>query len=1188
MTLTGLELQGFKSFPDRTSLRFGEGITGVVGPNGSGKSNIADAVRWVLGEQSSKSLRGAKMEDVVFSGTDARRAQGFAQVTLKLDNRDRSLHRDEDEVCVTRKYYRSGESEYLLGGQTVRLKDVHELFMDTGLGKGGYSMVSQGRVAELVSSKSHERRDMLEEAAGIAHFRVRRLDAERRLAQTEENLVRLRDIVGELEERVGPLKIQSEKAKKFLELSATRKKLEIALWLLAIDKNRARLREQENKLHLANLQHAETEEQLADLAAQIEASFTAGQSITARIEHLQSGSARREEEAAQLEGQVSVAENSIAHHNAALQRLQNDKEEAASSLADLTAQADALEAQIDALDTALQTGEKELAALTAQTEALRRAREALFARDKELAEEAAAATEILHALDLSHSRAHSAQDEVRERLALLSSDAGARLSRVDELIPQEAATAQDLAAARETASAAGNAIAGHEMLLISKKKRADAAKAALDELSAEQQKMQTRLRLLEELERNMEGYGGAVRAVLTEGKRGALRGIHGTLSQLIHVQAKYATAIETALGAAMQFVVVETDDDAKRAVRHLKEKRAGRATFLPLSTIRGRDLNERGVEDCLGFVDYADALVEADTQYREILRAQLARTVVCESMDDALPMARRFSHRFRIVTLDGQVLNAGGSITGGSKIQGAGFLTRQAEIDKLGAQLKKSATAYAEAQESVRTAGAEHAAAAAALDGAKADWQNASEEILRRESAHRLIAERLQAARDALENMEAERTAAQTRLADLTDESEQISAKIAAQTLVTTALAEKRHALEDERAASLEKLEEAAHREQALRLRQAEGNKELSAKGDALASLQERAENHQKRAGDLDAERAQITEAIVAANASIAALKGQVLALRADSGENKDEIAALLDERSAHEAAGAKLRATERELTATREGLGGEVARLEERRGSLQNAINDTQNKLFEEYQLTEREAARLGLDVGETADAQRSLDSVKQKIRSLGNVNLSAVEEYQEVSARYEFLTAQCADVEESRQALGELIRELTGKMSERFREQFAKVQSAFVETFADLFGGGRAELVLDDPLDPLECDVLLRVQPPGKNVQNIDLLSGGEKGLAAIALLFAILKINPAPFCIFDEVEAALDDVNVVRYAKYVRRMCGATQFILITHRRGTMEEADVLYGVTMQEEGVSKLLEMHTTEIANELGI
>ncbi|MDR1805752.1 MAG: chromosome segregation protein SMC [Clostridium sp.] len=1207
MTLTGLDLQGFKSFPDRTSLRFGEGITGVVGPNGSGKSNIADAVRWVLGEQSTKSLRGARMEDVIFSGTDARRAQGFAQVTLHLDNRSRTLPRDEDEVSVTRKYYRSGESEYLLGGETVRLKDIHELFMDTGLGRGGYSMVSQGRVADLVSSRSRERREMLEEAAGISHFRSRRQDAERRLAQTEENLIRLRDILAELEARVGPLKAQSEKARQYLALAEKKKALEIAIWLYGIDKNRVKLKEQEHKLHLAGLQYADLEQELNELAAKIEGALGETQSITARIEHLQSGAARREEEALGLEAQVSVAENSIAHHRAAIARLEQDKAQAADTLAELAGQAAALEAEIAAMDENLAAGEKELAALTENTEALRREREKLFDEDKELADTIASEQEKSHAIELERTRVHSAQDETRERLALLESDADERDGKILALEEEEKQAAELLTAAREKAQGCGNAIAGHEMLLQSKQKKAERLRAALETLAMEAQKKQSRLHLLEELERNMEGYGGAVRAILQAGKHGTLRGVHGTLSQLISVEEKYTLAIETALGAAMQFVVLDSDEDAKRAVRLLQENRAGRATFLPLNTIRGRELNERGIEDTAGYIAHAHRLTKADKRYDEILLAQLGRTIVCDTIENALAMARRFSHRFRIVTLDGQVLNAGGSITGGSKIQGAGFLTRQAEISALRRELTAGEAELNKAQGEHSAAQSEAAAALAALDGAKADWQNATEEQLRHESSHRLAAERLQSAKSARDNMERERESATLRLEELAVQDRELAAALDAQEAVVDSLTQKRYALEDNRSEALDRLEDAAHTEQALRLRLAEGHKELDAKGEALEQLRLRAASHNKRTEGLDAEIAGIEASIDEAKGVISALSEQIAALRNDSGGSKDEIAALLEERSGKEAQGIRLRARERELSSSREGLGGEIARLEERRNALQNTINETQNKLFDEYQLTEREAqgvnanglpeSLLGMDKAELARktpaeqnalAQRLLDSVKQKIRGLGSVNLSAVEEYKEVSERYEFMTAQCADVEESRQELGRLIRELTGKMSERFREQFHRVQDTFSQTFAELFGGGRAELELDDPLDPLECEVLLKVQPPGKNVQNIDLLSGGEKGLAAIALLFAILKINPAPFCIFDEVEAALDDVNVTRYAKYVRKMCGATQFILITHRRGTMEEADVLYGVTMQEEGVSKLLEMHTTELAKELGI
>ncbi|MCL2023547.1 MAG: chromosome segregation protein SMC, partial [Oscillospiraceae bacterium] len=1079
-----------------------------------------------------------------------------------------------------------GESEYLLGGQSVRLKDIHELFMDTGLGKGGYSMVSQGRVADLVSSRSRERRDMLEEAAGISQFRSRRHDATRRLAQTEENLVRLRDIIAELEDRVGPLKAQSEKAKQYLELAERKKSLEIALWLYHINKDRAKQKEHENKLHLARLQYDDLEKELEKLSAEIEQTLSEGRDITARIEHLQSGSARREEQALSIEAQVQVAQNSIAHHEAAIARLEQDKNSAGATLTELEQQMGVHEKEIVRLDETLKTGEVDLAALTEKTESLRLEREELFHKDKELAQELAAVQGDAHELDLERSRILSARGEIGERLALLDADAGERELRIVELDALETDSRGILEQAREKAQSTGNAIAGYEMLLQAKQKKQEKLKAKLDELSLAFQKLRERLRLLQELERNMEGYVGAVKIILKEGERGTLRGIHGTLSQLIRVEEKYALAIETALGGAMQFVVVDSDKDAKRAVEVLREKRGGRATFLPINTIRGRDFNEGGVHSSQGFIACADELTHSDAQYREIISAQLSRTVICDTMDNALAMARRFGHRFRIVTLDGQVINAGGSITGGSKIRGAGFLTRQTEINSLERELETEHKSLADTQMEYTRAAEERNTAAADLDGAKADWQNACEEQVRCESEHKLALERLASAKFARDNMEKEREAAQERLAELADNEKGIGEKIAALKEEIEQLNKGRFALEKERDEALERLEDAAQTEQALRLRLTECHKDIDSQGQALEQLRQRSEFHGKRVGELDEEIAGIAANIEESKAAITAFREQIKALRSDSGDNKEEIAALVEERNSKDASGAGLRAKERELTQAREGLGGEVARLDERRNSLLNAVNETQNKLFDEYQLTEREAQRLGLEMDDNTDTQKQLDRIKGKIRSLGSVNLSAVEEYKEVSERYEFMTNQCNDVEESRQELGRLIRDLTAKMSQRFTEQFAKVQAAFSETFSQLFGGGKAQLGLENQLDPLECEVLLSVQPPGKNVQNIDLLSGGEKGLAAIALLFAILKINPAPFCVFDEVEAALDDVNVMRYAKYVRRMCNSTQFILITHRRGTMEEADVLYGVTMQEEGVSKLLEMRTTELAREL--
>lgn len=1188
MVLKALEMQGFKSFPDKTVLEFDQGMTAVIGPNGSGKSNISDAVRWVLGEQSTKSLRGSKMEDVIFSGTGVRKAQGFAEVTLHLDNTDRTLQTDRDDVRVTRKYYRSGESEYQLNGETVRLRDVHELFMDTGLGRDGYSLVSQGRVADLVASRSSQRREMLEEAAGISHFRYRRTDANRRLDQAEENLVRLRDILAELEARVGPLKIQSEKAQKYLALATQKREVEIGLWLHTIDKSKKGLQEQDHKLSLAQLQYTTLEQELAALAQQMEDSITAAQQITLQIEQVRQGAAEHEEKATALEGQISVEENTIAHNQASIERITRDMQAAADTQQHIDDQIQTAQAEIDTLAQHISEQQQQLAALSQDTSGIQDQSRAFTQRVGELTKKRVEAVAQLSDRRVEQSTDVSSAQEIRNRLESITELLASKSGVLEELrAAAETAQAQH-AQAEEELAAVANSIAGYQMLAQSRGEKAGKQKQEVESAQYALQQKRDRVKMLEDLEKNMEGYAGSVKAVMRESARGTISGIHGPLSQLITVEKEYTTAIETALGAAVQYIVTQTEQDAKRGIAFLKENRAGRATFLPISAIRARSFTEKNVERCAGFIGMADTLVQVDKQYREIISAQLARTVVVETIDHAIAVAKQYAYRFRIVTLDGQVLNAGGSMTGGSRSQSAGFLSRGNEIEALHNQIAQQTTALETLRQSYQETQTQAQHAQAQLDAVQADLTTAQEECIRKESALQIAREKYQSAEGSLADLTTEQQSASQRLAQLEESCNAYEAAIAQHTEAIEQLDAEMRSVEQEREALQVQLSETAQKEADANMQILAMNKDMQAKYEVIDALQRRKSSHTGRIGDLNEEIGAIAQHSLDIKQTIATLRAQVAALREKSGDSRQQVEALVAKRNEAEKHSGELRAAEREKNGVREGLGAELARLEERRDVLQRAMEDAQNKLYDEYQLTLREAQALEIQLEEPAKAQKQLNEIKGKIRALGTVNVAAVEEYKEVSERYEFLKTQIEDVERSREELGKLIAELTDKMALRFREMFTKINTCFASTFQELFNGGAAELALENPLDILESAIEIRVQPPGKNVQNIDLLSGGEKGLSAIALLFAILKITPAPFCIFDEVEAALDDVNVSRYAQYVRRMTKNTQFILITHRRGTMEEADVLYGVTMQEEGVSKLLRLKTAEMAKQLGI
>lgn len=1188
MILKALEMQGFKSFPDKTVLEFNKGITAVVGPNGSGKSNISDAVRWVLGEQSTKTLRGSKMEDVIFSGTDVRKAKGFAEVTLRLDNTDRSLNKDSDEVSVTRRYYRSGDSEYLVNGESARLRDVNELFMDTGLGRDGYSIVGQGKIADMVSPKASERRDMLEEAAGISHFRYRRGDAIKRLAQAEENLVRLRDILSELESRVGPLKAQSEKAQKFIVLAGERKNLEIGIWLNTIDKTGEKMRDQEHKIEIAEASHKEAQDELSKIGEMIDKAADGTRDINIKLEEIRNSASGFEEKLSDIDSQIKVAENSILHNNETIERINRDK--AAENETEQN-----IDAAVSAARECIQKAEEQIADATRQMDELSKQEETYRLSSSEFSDRAAALSGEISALSVrladcrvTAETANSSIEEIRSRISAIDESMETRKDDYDALLKRKADAEASLKEIQDEIVSVKNAIDGYTLRFENRGKKADSVKLAIDEKQRELHKGQDRVRLLEDLEKNMEGYFGAVKAVMKESGRGALRGIYGPVSQLITVKDKYSAAIETALGAAVQNIVVDNETDAKRAMGFLKEHRAGRATFLPITAIKGRVLSEQGLDDQYGFVSIASDLVSYDNKYSEIIRWLLGRTAVAEDIDSAIAIAKKYSYRFRIVTLDGQVINAGGSMTGGSRVQNAGILSRGNEIERLKGSLASMQKELDGMLSDYKLLSEDASAAKAELEGAEGDLLRAKEENIRREGELKLASDKLASVSSGVKELLEEKETLEKRIESVSSGAEAARSQIDE---LKETLENKEKELESITGDSktLQKnREEVASKAAEIRLRIVSLQKDVEANTDEITRLKNRKTGHLDRLSELDGEIREIEEKNDELRALTERLSADEKALKANHGDAQNQINELISQRDELEKQANDLRLHERAKSEERERLSGDIARLEERKIAMRNEYDNLTSKLYDEYQLTRREAAALEIEIDDYSLAAKRLAELKSQIRALGSVNVSAIEEYKEVSERYEFLSGQISDVETSRAELNKMIDDLTGKMAEQFREQFNRINSCFGQTFIELFGGGKAELRLEDERDVLGSDIEIKVQPPGKNVQNINLLSGGEKGLSAIALLFAILKVTPAPFCIFDEVEAALDDVNVSRYAQYVRRMTKNTQFILITHRRGTMEEADVLYGVTMQEKGVSKLLELKTAEMAKKLGL
>ena len=974
-----------------------------MGPNGSGKSNISDAILWVMGEQSSKTLRGGKMQDVIFGGTAKRPAMGFAQVSLVIDNSAGILDNDAEEVTITRRYYRSGESEYYINREQVRLRDVNELLMDTGLGRDGYSIIGQGRISEIISGKSAERREVLEEAAGISRFRYRKEEAERRLARTEENLLWINDKIGEIELQVAPLKEQAETAKKYLALRDDLRVAEVSLWMDTLD----RLREQSDTLET---DCAAAKDAVAAAKREIEALYGRSESLSERMR--------------------------------------------------------AQDLEAEAGRKRLSEAEAELSRLEAEAAVLR--------------------TNIENSRQ-SAERMAGEMSEQAERAAALAGQVEEKRFRVGEIDAR-------LAEIEESAASARNVIDGHRMRIENRERESGEANDALTRQIVELRSTDSRISMLMDMEKEYEGFGNAVRVVIRESRHGALHGVHGAVADLVRTEGRFALAIETALGAAIQNIVVDTQDDAKRAIELLKRRDAGRATFLPLDVIRGGRIEDIPGEDegCFGL---AADLVSYDARYRNIVENLLGRTLVADTLTEAIAISRRSRGRARIVTLDGQLIHSGGSMTGGSSSKKAGILSRRSELERLQAQRGDLAR--------------ERDALSARVEELKRSLASARYEL----------------------------DVASGELQELKNEQTSLSA---------------------ERRATL------SAAEQLELLRQ-------SLSGDR--------ETREKALADIESGRESYARELSAREQSMAAVRERIDKIKA-------EISAAVDKRL--EVEGERTRTDRAVQEKNNAMLDAEraAARLEQKKLSAEMEEKQLVDKLWDGYGLSHSAAEAVRRPVENQAKANRQIAELRKAMGALGTPNLGAIDEYARVSERYEFLASQRDDVESAKGELLGIISDVTGQMKAIFTREFAAINESFGQTFTELFGGGTAELVLEGEGDVLSCDIDIKVQPPGKALTTLTLLSGGEMAFVAIALYFAIIKVRPTPFCVMDEIEAALDEANVNRFAAHMRRISGRTQFIVITHRRGTMEEADELYGVTMQEKGVSKVIELDLEEAGRQI--
>jgi len=1178
LKLKSIEIVGFKSFPDAVTLTFGSGITAVVGPNGSGKSNIVDAVKWVLGEQSTKSLRGGKMEDVIFSGTAIRKPTGLSEVSLVIDNSDGSLPTPLSEVKVTRRLYRSGESEYLIAGRPVRLKDINELFMNTGLGRDGYSLIGQGKIAEVLSVRGEERRVIFEEAAGISKYRYSRIESERRLKSAEENLVRLKDILSGYASRVDPLRVQSEKAKKYLELHAERRQLEINVWLDAIEKSKEQTAKVRIDFETVSAQLEEItakqdgiEKSLEELSQQT-ALANVGLDETVRAQR------ELEETSAATRSGIAVMENDIRHNAERIlqlestaatdaklgERLATERETLNLQLAMQDEKKTALLCEIDALEEQLEAGED--AQLKEQIAHIEAQISDITAMEAECRLEIGTAKASLAAL--------------YENRLRRDGDKSVRETKLTESLQKAAELEAALADRQRKCRAAENVGTGHKKIVDSRTEKLTAVDEELVRLARTMAEKAERRRLLEGLEQSMEGFSGAVRAVLKAAEQGRLRGIHGTVASLITTEDKFATAIETALGYAMQNVVTDTEGDAKAAIALLKERGAGRATFLPIATIRGKTIEPPKAG--AGYCGIASQLVKTEARYREIIDNLLGRTAVAENLDAGLSIARENGYKFRVVTQDGQVVNAGGSMTGGSLAKETGILSRRGEITALESELSAMEVRRDALREDRVRFAEELATAKANLEAALAEGRVAKEEAIRFESelaAANKEAAGLQDEQGWLQKAHEEEAVRERELGSIVSAAQVREAELSAK---KAELEEKAAELAGLLAAERSRLAGLRERVASLRVDALLAGRDMEQTRLDLDKNREAARLNSTDSGDRAAEILRLTEENTRLRREIERLEeaqAEARVRREGLTAKEAQLTAMRDEAEGRQSG---LRRELRETGELKEKLVKEHTRLENKLAAISSDCDNSVARLWDEYELTVSAANALRTPIESLTAANRRIAELRGAIKALGNINIDAIEEYKEVKERFEFYTGQIEDLERARSELDEVIGELTQQMKVIFAEQFQIINNNFAKTFSDLFGGGSAKLILSDPSDVLESGIEIRVQPPGKLINNLSALSGGEQALVAIALYFAILGVRPSPFVILDEIDTALDEVNVVRLGNYYKNFTDNSQLILVTHRRGAMEAADLLYGVTMQEKGVSKVLRMDVCEV------
>lgn len=1181
MYLRSLEMQGFKSFPDKTTLTFSKGISAVVGPNGSGKSNIGDAMRWVMGEKSSKSLRGKTMEDVIFSGTLGRPGSAFAQVILTIDNEDGELKNESQIVSVSRKLYRNGDSEYQINGKTVRLKDIDELFMDTGLGKDGYSIIGQGKIGEIVSSKSADRRQIFDEAAGISKFRSKKEETERELLRTEENISRLTDIMSELESRLGPLEKQAEKARLFRTLDAEKSAAEISIWTAKLSGLISQQSGYEDKLSALSEQYEQISSELDAAEELIEKGFAAAAYKGDEVSEYRRLIHETQLRTSQAAAETAVLQNDIGHLSERINQLSEAAQESENSSY--------------FIKTQLSQSEKELAQLeekrkliqfrSSECEAELSGAAALQSRQESEIQEK---SDELNRLYLSRSNASFRLENVKNAQSAVLEEMDSLRARQSDLVQKIRIYQSDMDSFQtnkkeldEKKTQLINRIAGFEKLLETRSEKRTNADKDYSDADMKLREANQKLSILCDLEKAMEGFSYSVKNIVKASEQGRISGVCGSVAQLISVEPGYSTAIETALGSAMQNVVVQDENAAKRAIRLLKETGGGRATFLPLTTIRARSLGE-SPEGEDGFIAVASKLVTCDDKYREIVENLLGRAAVAEDIDSASQIAARHGYRFRIVTLDGQVVNAGGSYTGGSVSKSAGILTRKNEISELRSKILKLGEELSEKDKIRKKLSAEEARLSSQLSGEKEVRAGLEAEEIRLDMEIKRIGEQLELMKKSAAETEEDVKKQENLLGDYEKQTDASVRELSDADAGIAKCEEELGKLRGKGREQSDKRRELSDRLSDLRIEEAELCKDTDSLKEKISSLKDARDKGKTNAEEISEKIRLLKLGIAEKQKEIESLELEQSGSSGKIAEIEEKIAAALSEQRRLNAEAEKSRSGQKNKMNERESLSGDIARTAERLESVGKDFDKLAAQLWDEYGLTRSEAEEKYPPPENMTAANARLSDLRSQIKALGDVNPGAVEEYAEVSGRYEFMLRQLDDVNRSKLELSGLIDSLTEEMKTLFTESFSLISKSFSEIFKELFGGGKAELSLTDPENVLQSGIDIDVAPPGKVVKNLMSLSGGEIAFVAVCIYFAILTVRPSPFCVLDEIEAALDDVNVSKYASYLHRFTDKTQFITITHRRGSMEEADVLYGVTMQEDGVSKLLKMDMNEM------